>query len=196
MAAVKGKKGRSHNIHLLQEPQAGTRLPSTLSSAWSSGFLEWFSDWVGSFNSPSPFQRQGHDSDIILFFYVCAQVAPNCLSLFLCDCSRGGKKGAGYAKINEIRIDFMAERTLIYCEQRWTSLSWKELLKHLRSWQYSPGEKTKRGWRGLLSHGLALQCQYSIKWHGHSWETDPKSLETDFAFKMNHGWPGVIETDY
>ncbi len=76
MAAVKGKKGRRPNIHLLQEPQAGARPAST----FSSGFVGGLRGWVGSFSSPSPFQRQGHDSNIIpALFYVCAQVASNCL---------------------------------------------------------------------------------------------------------------------
>lgn len=65
MAAVKGKKGRRPNIHLLQEPQAGARPPSALHSACSSGFVGGLSDWVGSFNSPCPFKRQDHDSNII-----------------------------------------------------------------------------------------------------------------------------------
>lgn len=70
MAAVKGKKGRIPSIHLLQEPHAGAGNPSTLCSAWSSGSVGGLSDWVGSFNSPSPFQIKGHDSNIIPAFYV------------------------------------------------------------------------------------------------------------------------------
>lgn len=36
-------------------------------------------------------------------------------------------------------------------------------VKHLASWQDSQRERTKRGSRGLLSHGLVQQCQHSIK---------------------------------
>lgn len=89
MAAVKGKKGRIPNIHLLQEPQAGARPPSTFCSARALGFVGGLSDWVGSSNSTSPFQRQGHDSNIkpaffnLFFFNVSALVASNCLDLYL-----------------------------------------------------------------------------------------------------------------
>lgn len=70
MAAAKGQKGRSPNIHLFQEPHIGARAPSTLCSAWSSSFVGGLSDWVGSSKSPFPFQRQEHDSNIIVAIYV------------------------------------------------------------------------------------------------------------------------------
>lgn len=80
MAAAKGKKGRRPNIHLLQEElRTGARPPSTSSGSCSSGFVGGLHDWVGSFNSTHPFQRQGlkyHTS-----FY--AQVASNCLHFIL-----------------------------------------------------------------------------------------------------------------
>lgn len=69
MAAIKGKKDKRPNIHLLQESHTGAFTPSTFSSACSSGFVGGLSEWVG-FKFPSPFQRQGHDSNIIQGFYV------------------------------------------------------------------------------------------------------------------------------
>lgn len=75
MAAVKGKKGRRLNAHLLQELQAGAR---TSSSLCSSGFVGQLSEWVGSFNFPSPFYTQGHDSNIIPLFFMSVQITPNC----------------------------------------------------------------------------------------------------------------------
>ena len=55
MAAAKGKKGRTPNIHLLQEPQAGACGPPS-----TSGFVGGLGDWVGSFNSTSPFHTHTH----------------------------------------------------------------------------------------------------------------------------------------
>lgn len=77
MAAVKGKKGMSPNIHLLHGPHAGVCPPSTFSSCFVGGL----SGWVGSFSPPSAFKIQEHDSNIIPCFKVSAQVASNCLAL-------------------------------------------------------------------------------------------------------------------
>ena len=98
MAAVKGKKGRRPNIHLLQEPQAGARPPSALCSAPSSGFVGGLSDWVGPFNSPSPYQRQEHDSNIIpVFFMPVLKLLVIVWILFLFGRSRGAiKTNAAY----------------------------------------------------------------------------------------------------
>ena len=82
MAAAKGKKGRTPNIHLLQEPQAGACGPPS-----TSGFVGGLGDWVGSFNSTSPFHThtqthtQKHSNIILAFYYISAQVACNCLEI-------------------------------------------------------------------------------------------------------------------
>lgn len=76
MAVVKGRKGKRPDNHLLQEPQGGARLPSTLCCAPSAASLGGLVDWVGSFNSPSPSleEEEEHESDIVPAFTRCFSV--------------------------------------------------------------------------------------------------------------------------
>lgn len=186
MAAVKGKNGRRPNIHLFQEPKAGDCPPSTCCSSGSSGFVGGFSDWVGSFNSPSPFQRQEHDSTIPLAFYLSAQVASNCLEFIFMWPQRSNKEKQLTGQ-NQWDIDFMAQQTLIYiCELKGAPKTFKEL-----AWFLGGADKAWLEGSAFPRPGSAV----SVQWHGHSRETDPRSIETDFVIKTKHGWQELTATD-
>lgn len=109
MAAARGKKGRTPNIHLLREAQAGACTPS---AAFSSGFVGGLSDRVGSSNFTTPLQRKDHEYQSGFFL----------LNLFLtvwivilCDLSSRNNKEKNQLK-KKISQNVMAEQTVIYVE--------------------------------------------------------------------------------